>query len=611
MAFAEISEFKGYSSRRNLFATPIDIFRIMENTVIDQGQLVKRKAFKELRNINQGAIGGFKEFYFGGARAILTKQNASPFGWYLYAGSSLSTVTNFSATSGANAYPPSFVDYANVMYTCENTAISRKLFTISGTAAFERMGVPPPNTSYASPITGPVAHASQVSSLNWTAGTYAYAAAYRVTGDQVTWDSDIYEIGTYNLATPGTTLIPTISVTSASAAYNNHTISHIIFYRKNVTAGQTLYYKVATLAQTNGGATVFNDFSGAGDPLTQDTSAIGNTTHGYPTVTFRSLVAYKNRLLGYDNHGRLYISEVGFPDYIQETSYILVGDPYEAVKKLVVYADSCLIIKEQSVWSFTGTSWADFRVDQVLDIGSISINSIFIFNNSLYFVNDQGVYRWDIGQGKPVRISNDIDYDFESARSTIANSIIGYDPETGHVWVNLGGVYTYLFDPESGVWVGVFKHDYTPECWNTVGNFSGYKKKSAFILNSKLNSYNEESGISGTYETTMSISAVLGMKIDRSALQKLYKNIVLFDREGTWHQTSSTQSVSFTATLLSATTATALTSVTFNNTHINRIDIGKSDYGIAFGIQGTGINISPTWALWGFELEYEQVGVRR
>lgn len=608
MSFLELNEFKGYSSRRNLFATPLDIMRVSENTLVENGEIVKRKAFKEIKNINQGSIAGFYEYYYGGARAIILRKNTSTYDWYVYTGSSLATVNNYAATSGATAFPVSFAEYNNVLYTAEDAAISRKLFQISGTQAFERMGVPPPNASYAT--SNVAAHASQVSSVNWTAGNYEYAASFRITGN-ITWESDIFVIGTYNLATPGTTLVPKITVHSLSPAYDNHTISHVIYYRRNVTAGQSLFYKIGDAAHTNNTDIVFNDFSGAGDPASQDTSIIGPTTHGYLSGTsLRALCIFKSRLLAHDNNGKLYISEVGYPDYIQSTSFLPVGDPFDAVKKLVVYGDTCLIIKEKSVWSLTGNSWADFRVDQVLDFGTNSANSVFIFNNSLYFTNDQAIWRWEIGQGKPIKISDGIDYDFQAARSTFSSSIIGYDPESGNIWVNLGSTKTFIYDPVENNWIGTFVHTHAPDCCGTVGNFTGYKKKGAFIYNSKLYSYNEESGISGTYETQMSVVAILGMKFDRSSIKKLIKNIVLYDRSGIYASTVS-QSISFVCTLLSSTQATLLGSVTFNNTYVNTKDIGKSDYGIAFGVSGTTINIDPTWSLWGLEIEWEPVGVRR
>ena len=609
MSFIEVPIFKGYTSQKSPLATPIDYFRSMVNALIEDGELIKRKAFKELKNPNKSTIDGFREYFFASTRSIILKQKFTPFEWYTYKGSSLATVTNWGATTGAAQFPPSFAEFGGVIYTCENSTTCRKLATISATETFERMGVPRPSASYA---TTAVVVGTAISTVAWEVGNHFYALTFVVPFDQGEVESDAIFIGSYNMAVPGATNVPRIQVTPTTAALANiHSVSKARIYRKN--PSQNEYYFVKELAVSNGVLAQWDDdASGTGAPTAQDTGRLGPITHGYPEYQFRSIAIFKSRLFGIDSTSRLWVSEVGKPDYIQARSYLQVGDPSEYGMKLIVYGDTLLIVKRNSIWALTGNSWADFTLQPVLDIGAVSIYSVFIFNNSLYFVNEQGLWRWLIGQGKPELISVGIQKDFElTAQIDLDRSVVGLEPTKGDIWVSFASSKIYVFDPTNNIWKGVISLSHTVECFNYVGNYAGYSKKAAIFFNGKLNSYNEDSGISGTAETSMAFSARTGMKLDRSAIQKIYKNLVMFDRENLNYTTTNTQTLSVAIDFLNSTVATVVKTVTVNQNSYNIVDIGRTDRGMSIEWKNDAINIDPVFSIIGFELEYELVGVRR
>lgn len=90
---------------------------------------------------------------------------------------------------------------------------------------------------------------------------------------------------------------------------------------------------------------------------------------------------------------RVYFSEPNQPEAVPQYNYLDVGPENEAVQRVLGLKEVAVILKENSVWIWTGTSESNYSVTQLDATVSVSdrYDSAAILNNQVFLLTEQGV----------------------------------------------------------------------------------------------------------------------------------------------------------------------------------------------------------------------------
>ena len=140
----------------------------------------------------------------------------------------------------------------------------------------------------------------------------------------------------------------------------------------------------------------------------------------------RVIEEHNGQVFAAGDNSQLYFSNALAPFSL--TDNVLVGGEAEAGKitGLVSWKGSLIVFKQNSIWTVTGSTTADFAFRRVVaDIGCYAPHSIVVTENSIYFLGEDGFYIYD--GTKAVLISRSIGPEIQGRNYSRDNYVVGVD----------------------------------------------------------------------------------------------------------------------------------------------------------------------------------------
>lgn len=155
-----------------------------------------------------------------------------------------------------------------------------------------------------------------------------------------------------------------------------------------------------------------------------------------------------------DTPSVIYRSGILDPSYFPENTYQAVGNTGEKVQKLVLQYDSCLVIKERSLWLMTfelTNDGAIYPVRPLNDtVGCNNAETVQLINNSPMYQNIRGIYQ--VTQSN-IRTEKNVELISEKVNKELLNDTITASIDYDHKYILCGQKKTYIMDYLYGVWL--------------------------------------------------------------------------------------------------------------------------------------------------------------
>lgn len=246
-------------------------------------------------------------------------------------------------------------------------------------------------------------------------GYYRYAVAFRKTSTQAISNATLFKEVQVTTATDKVTI-------TLSSISNVDTTKYDKFYiyRSAVSAssqGDTAFTTGDLIAQESISSTTYVD-KGSYISTSQNVPQAGNTTLDnsvLPSGTYKTLTMWKRRLVTASD-STLYLSDVNKPESWPAANYFVIpsGGPITglAVISLTTPTSATLdellcVFKEDELWVLTGSSYSDWSLKQIDNVGCPNQSLIVPANGHLSWIDDRGVWIWG-GSGKPMYASRKI-----------------------------------------------------------------------------------------------------------------------------------------------------------------------------------------------------------
>lgn len=380
----------------------------------------------------------------------------------------------------ANTQSAKFKLYNGVLYISDGRSIGYKVFydpTLGPVPQIIHQGLPPPTT-----LSDPVS--SALSSTWPETGTYQYAVSWVQVNPYQTIESNAQTSSmaftVSSLSTQRATItIPTAAIPGQTTSGTDDRVTKARIYRKN--PSQTLYYYVGEVTVSYTSAVTFQDDG----TLFQDQTRPLSFNNGRIPQGHIDMELYAGRMwyLANDNIS-VFFSEidangVSQPEAVPSFNQIAIGNSTDAFVACFTYPSFLLIVKKFSMWIISGTTKADFAVQQVARAGSFCRNMTFIHRGLLYFANNEGIFVTDLFT-KATKISDQIKLEFDMANAAEQyNNWNWYlDPNTENL-VFIVGTYGYVYTPNA-------TNDTDRIVGALNGQFIGRLNGSAFTKNVKV-----------------------------------------------------------------------------------------------------------------------------
>jgi hypothetical protein len=329
--------------------------------------------------------------------------------------SSFTALTDDTATAGSTPFAANSTQ--SVLYSMFNNGASNVLWAAGGgattpigaysTSKYTTNGVTAPAGSLGTPTIN--AHGGG----SWTAaGTYVYAVVYRKKSTQALSNAAL-DVSATTVNTDDTV---TISL-SALTGLDQTLIDQIWIYR-SARSGVTAFTTGNLIAQLASSATTFTDKGDIGNPdilTTQNIPRAGNTVldnSTLPSGTYNVMTMWKRRLV-VASGSTLQFSDINKSESWPATNPITVPSAGNITGLAIISFTSpqaqsldeiLVVFKEREMWVVTGTSYSDWALKFIDQVGCPAQDLIVLANGFLSWIDFRGIYLWD-GTSKPIYCS--------------------------------------------------------------------------------------------------------------------------------------------------------------------------------------------------------------
>ena len=361
--------------------------------------------------------------------------------------------TNLYNVSQASGYVPMVTGLSGGLFQFQ-TMVDR-LFCANGNQYFKYDGTNnylyslPPGPTLAWGITSVVGG----SLLPGVTGTFVYGYGY------------VNERGYAGPVTPGQTIVldgitsNSVLVYGLTQAYSGYGITALAIWRTSP-----------------GGVNLFNlAINSIGSLTAIDNGSIPLGTslalpHLWFTMAPRFVCIYNNQLFmaGFSQFpSRFYWSEIGEPEGVQPTYYAeVLTNNGDVITGLKPYGGALVISKSKSLHRLIGDNPANFALQDVTtEYGSLSQQSMVIFENLLWFMDPKGMVQYD-GSNIDV-VSTPVEPYFIGANPAINinTAVAAHYKQIGEVWFN------FSFDGSTTNSL-LLAYDYTVQAWTRYDNIN-------------------------------------------------------------------------------------------------------------------------------------------
>lgn len=375
------------------------------------------------------------------------------------------TITNPNYTPTDASRLPYFIEFNNTLYVCDqDLAANLGKFYFSGSTNYgEKFGAK-------APLVKPALAEINVGAGNIVAGTYYYVYTYCNTLTPGVVQSNYSPVSNAVVIGAGPSNIQVTVTETADTQINK-----VRIYRGTSASGPFYFID-------NGGVD-FAITTGAGTENKTDSQATAYSTvpaptdHGQINFDCVSLVEHKQRLWAFRASSNLIYpsnpaeTNVNYGEHFSLLNYP-VGKPGDNVVGGVVYLGMLIIFKQYSTHVLLGDDESSWRIEKLLDEGTLSPWSLLKDGKYIYFQNSSGVNRWmPFSNVEVERVSHtvypDIDESFSASGDGALdrNFIIIKDPYFDKLWFchHDGGLsaighvtYIWIYDIASNKIVGKF-----------------------------------------------------------------------------------------------------------------------------------------------------------
>jgi len=618
-----MGQFGGYNAAGSPFSVPITDLIYMDNTIVHNNEIHKRKQFKEISSAPLETVdSNFYEYsILSSTRKILYRDMASlSSSYWLLSGSDLLTRTELSLP-------------VNIAFSKRIDAVNIDGILYLGD------GAPPPGLKFIDSTT----YSPNDRIFRCGAGTPLLSSAIQQgTGTGGLWDSIGYpaapNVIEYAMAwtventlqsitgNVGGNVAVTLTDNSASIHINRgvtpplNSITGWKVYRKDNALGATVFSQITV--PTYGfdeipiANTTVTDFGFLTSP-----TLIGNLDKGGVGINVGYVANYQRHLFISDATGHtLSFSNLEQFEVFPLAQRFLVGSRNEFFTRLVAFDRFLIVAKEHNIYQITGDSSNTFQLHLLFNIGSTSPWATIKHREELYFVNNEGIFRWSGSQ--PVNIARLIWEDFRTAVNDghVTDWWAQEEPTSGFIWFGIFGTSNiWVYDTEAGRFVGrIGKTNNGP---GMVG-FNTGKRKLALSWGSaagaSINSYNEETIIPGTNETSSAVvySVFFGTKIgtkrfenEDESSKKLYRTFAVYNKHGIVNETFSETIDLRVLKENESIPGTLVSTINIDQDRYIQKNIGRSSRNLSFGLhKATNFDFVNDWVITGIELEFEPIG---
>lgn len=248
---------------------------------------------------------------------------------------------------------------------------------------------------------------------SWTAaGAYYYAVVYRKRGTQAFSNAALDILAT----TSNTTDIVTINL--AGLTNLDATLYDQIWIYRSARSGVTSFTTGNVIAELAATVTSFVDKGDLGNPdvlTVQNVPRAANTVLDnsvLPSGSYNAMTMFKRRLVVCQN-STVYLSDVNKSESWPTTNPITVPSAGNITGVAVISFTSpqaqtldelLVIFKEREMWVITGTSYSDWALKFIDQVGCPAQDLVVLANGFLAWIDFRGIYLWD-GTSKPIYCS--------------------------------------------------------------------------------------------------------------------------------------------------------------------------------------------------------------
>jgi hypothetical protein len=321
--------------------------------------------------------------------------------------------TNLTQDTAAAGFTPFSLTTQPVTFTQFNNGTSNINWAVGGGATFPVGAYSTANYTIngsAAPTGAFTATQSSSGTGSWGTGNhgvfyYAFVWVKRSTGAL----SNAAQDCTATTTADNDTVNLTLTAPSDTTLY-----SQVYIYRSAV-GGVSGFTTGSLIAQLPSSTTTFIDKGPIGNPdvlSAQNIPRAGNVlldNSQLPSGTYNTCTLFKRRLVTAQN-STLYFSDINKSESWPLTNYITVPSAGPILGLAVISftapqassVDELLVIfKERELWVVTGTSYSDWALKFIDEVGCPQQNLIVIANGFLAWVDYRGIYLWD-GNSKPI-----------------------------------------------------------------------------------------------------------------------------------------------------------------------------------------------------------------
>jgi hypothetical protein len=328
---------------------------------------------------------------------------------------SFTALTDDTASAGSNPFAPNTTQ--PVVFSMFNNGSSNILWAAGGgatlpvgaysTAKYTTNGVVAPTGSLGTPTVNSHAGGS------WSAaGTYYYAVVYRKKSTQALSNAAL----DVSVTTVNTDDTVTISLTGLTGL--DQTLIDQIWIYRSARSGVTSFTTGNLIAQLASSATSFTDKGDIGNPdilTSQNIPRSGNIVldnSTLPSGPYNVMTMFKRRLVTCQN-STVYLSDLNKSESWPATNVITIPSAGNITAAAVISftspqaqsLDEILVLyKEREMWVITGTSYTDWALKFIDQVGCPAQDLVVLANGFLSWIDFRGIYLWD-GTSKPIYCS--------------------------------------------------------------------------------------------------------------------------------------------------------------------------------------------------------------
>lgn len=317
-------------------------------------------------------------------------------------------------TASANSNPFAVSSTQPVVFSMFNNGTSNVLWAAGGgattpvgaysTSKYTTNGVSAPTGTFTTAV-------NTHNSGSWTAaGTYYYALVLRKRSTQA--------LSNAALDVSATTVNTDDTVTLTIPAPSDTTLYDQVWVYRSARSGVSGFTTGNLIAQLTSSTTTFVDKGDLGNPdilSAQNIPRAGNTVldnSTLPSGTYNVMTMWKRRLV-VATGSTLQMSDVNKSESWPTTNSITVPSAGNITGLAIIsftspqaqQLDEILVVfKEREMWVVTGTSYTDWALKFIDQVGCAAQDLIVLANGFLSWIDFRGIYLWD-GTSKPIYCS--------------------------------------------------------------------------------------------------------------------------------------------------------------------------------------------------------------